>query len=186
MPVALSGGKSEKTEPVPPDTLSTQPLERSLGDSVERNRRRVAIPHPVHLILAQVRDDPDVVEVERDDAQERLFRGQGLAELDGPAADDPALGGTDQAIAQVDPRRAELRLGLADLAPDGLEIGDADVGLELLGLGLADRRAALSRARWLCSRRTVDSSSCSSLESTCRSSAAISLRSDSTFDTASR
>ena len=34
-----------------------------------------------------------------------------------------------------------LGLGLADLAADGLQIGDPDVGLELLGLRLADGRA---------------------------------------------
>jgi hypothetical protein len=64
-------------------------LKRFPGDSVELDQSGVAGLDAAHLVLAEIGHHPNVVEVEGDDAQERLLRRQRLAELDGPPADDP-------------------------------------------------------------------------------------------------
>ena len=65
-------GKEEKTEPVPPATLSTHPAKGPFGDAVNAELRPLPHPDAGHLLFAEVGHDPDIVEVQRHDAQERL------------------------------------------------------------------------------------------------------------------
>ena len=137
--MALSGGKSENTDPVPPEVLSTQPRNVFSGIPSSVITGGVASLDALHLVLAEIGHDPNVVEVEGDDAQERLLRRQRLAELDGSPADDPPLRCPDQAVAQVELRGAERRLALIDPTLERLELCRGDVRLQLGRLGLDHR-----------------------------------------------
>ena len=70
LPVALSGGSSENTEPDAGETLSTRPSISRPGSASTADRHRLARPQPRELRLLEVGVDID--RVERHQAREPL------------------------------------------------------------------------------------------------------------------
>ena len=86
LPVALSGGSSENTEPEAGATLATRALDVVAGQRVDRDRHRLARAAAGELRLLEVGVDVDVVE--RHQAGEPLARLHVVADLHGAVADD--------------------------------------------------------------------------------------------------
>ena len=89
LPVALSGGKREKTDPVPPATLSTQPAKVRPGMASTRIRARWPTRMRAICSSRRLATTQTFVEIQRHDAQERPAGFHGLSELDRSPADDP-------------------------------------------------------------------------------------------------
>ena len=110
LPVAFSGGSSEKVLPVPGLKFASAGLQLQVGKGVELHRRRLAEPHVAQLVFLEVRLDPEAVP---DQGEDRL-RGvhivahRKLIDL----GDDAVLGGADNRVVEIRASPGRARPGL--------------------------------------------------------------------------
>ena len=99
LPVALSGGSSENTEPEAGDTLATVPLMARSRQGVDADRHRLAGPEAGELRLLEIGVDIDVVE--RHQARQPLAGLHVVADLHGAVADDAVDRRADDGEGQI-------------------------------------------------------------------------------------
>ena len=137
LPVALSGGSKEKTEPEAGATLTTVALQLVIRIGVDRDGDRLARTQIGELRLLEIRVDID--RVERDEAREPLPGLDQVADLHGAITDHAVERRADHGKGQVALCLGQRRLELLERAErfDLLGLQHVDIGL-----GRFERRLA--------------------------------------------